>query len=167
MSERSLHLPGASALELLRQRAQTALDTWIEEWAVGKLTCAALTVSSAIDREEWQGHSCHQLRDANGGLWIRANVADRARVTHCIFGPDPQVASRDVIEEITGMAALALAEELRSALFGESSLPLAEFVTHLPADLFAFGSGAVQMVCNPFDLRAIVDAGVWCALPRG
>lgn len=166
MSERSLHRPGATALELLRQRVQVALDTWVEEWAVGQPPSAALTVSTAIDVDEWQGHTCHQLHDASGGLWIRANVADRARLTQFIFGPDPQVASGDVIEEITGMAALALAEELGAALFGESSLPVAEIVTHPPAELFAVGSRAVQLVCNPFGLRAIVDAGVSCALIR-
>jgi len=144
--------------ELLRQRAQTALDTWIEEWAAGKPPSAALTVSASIDREQWQGQVCHQLRDANGGLWIRANAADRARLTQCIFGRSQKVASGDVIEEITGMAALALAEELWSGLFGEASLPVAEFVTQLPADLFAVGAGAVQMVCTLFDLRVVVQA---------
>ena len=144
--------------ELLRQRAQTALDTWIEEWAAGKLPSVALTVSSSIDREQWQGYTCHQLRDANGGLWIRANAADRARLTQCIFGRSQKVASGDVIEEITGMAALALVEELWSGLFGEASLPVAEFVTQLHADLFAAGAGAVQMVCTLFDLRVIVKA---------
>ena len=158
MSERSLPLPNATALELLRQRAQTALDTWIEEWAVSKPQSAALTVSTAIDHEEWQGQTCHHLRDANGGLWIRANAADRARLTQCIFGRGQKAASGDVIEEITGMAALALAEELWSGLFGEASLPMTELVTRLPADLFAAGAGAVQMGCNLFDLRMIVKA---------
>jgi hypothetical protein len=142
--------------ELLRQRAQTALDTWIEEWAAGKPPSAALTVSAPIDREQWQGQICHQLRDASGGLWIRANAADRARLTQCIFGRNQHVASGDMIEEITGMAALALAEELWSGLFDEASLPMAELVTHLPADLFAVGAGPVQMVCNLFDLHLIV-----------
>jgi hypothetical protein len=54
------------------------------------------------------------------------------------------------------MAALALAEELWSGLFGEASLPIAEFVTQLPTDLFAVDAGAVQMVCTLFDLRVIV-----------
>ena len=144
--------------ELLRQRAQTALDTWIDEWAAGKQASAALTVSASIDQEQWQGHTCHQLRNANGALWIRANAADRARLTQCIFGRGQQVAAGDVIEEVTSMAALALAEELWSGLFGEASLPVAEFVTHLPADLFAVGAGAVQMVCNLFDLLVIVKS---------
>jgi hypothetical protein len=144
--------------ELLRQRAQTALDTWIEEWAADKPPSAALTVSATIDQEQWQGQTCHQLRDANGALWIRANAADRARLTQCIFGRGQKAASGDVIEEITGMAALALAEELWSGLFGEASLPVAELVTHLPADLFAVGVGAVQMVCNLFDLRVVVKS---------
>jgi len=46
MSERSLHLPGATAFELLRQRAQSALDTWIGERAATKPSSAALTVTS-------------------------------------------------------------------------------------------------------------------------
>jgi hypothetical protein len=149
------HLPGATALELLRQRAQFALETWIEEWAAGRPPPALLTVSTVIDREEWQGHSCHQLRDANGGLWIRTNASDRARLTQCIFGPDRERASGELIEEIINMAALARAEELRAALFGESSLPVAELVTQLPAELFASGSSAVQMICSPVGLRAI------------
>jgi hypothetical protein len=142
--------------ELLRQRAQTALDTWIEQWSAGQPPAADLTVSTSIDHEQWHGQPCHQLRDANGALWIRANAADRARLTQCIFDRSPKVASGNVIEEITGMAALALAEELWSGLFGEASLPVAELVTHLPVDLFAVGAGAVQMVCDLFDLRLIV-----------
>jgi hypothetical protein len=166
MSERFAHPPGVSALELLRQRAQTALDIWIEEWAASKLPSAVLTVGAVIDPEQWRSHACYQLRDANGGLWIRASVADRARLTQCIFGPGPAVASRDVMEEIASMAAVALSEELRSAVFGESPLPPAELVTHLPAELLAGGSDAVEMLCAPPGLRVIVDAGVWCTLPR-
>lgn len=166
MGERSLYRPDASALELLRQRAQVALDIWIGEWAVDQPPSAAVTVSTAIDHEQWQGHTCHQLRDAKGSLWVRASVADRSRLTRCIFGPDPEVVAGEMLDEIIDMAALARAEELRAALFGESPLPIAQFVRHLPVETFAVGSGAVQMVCNPFALRAIVDAGVWCALPR-
>jgi hypothetical protein len=153
-----------TALELLRQRAQVALETWIEQWAVGQPPPAVVMVSAAVEHEHWRGHTCHQLRDANGGLWIRANVADQARLTQCIFGFAPGVASREAIEEITAMAALARAEELRAALFGESPLPAPESVTQPPAELCAFGSGAVQIVCSPFGLRAIVDASVWRAL---
>jgi len=151
------NLPGATALELLRRRAQVALETWIEEWAAGRPSPAALTVSTTIAREEWQDHSCYQLRDANGGLWIRANAADRARLARCIFGPDRELPSSAVVEEIVNMAALARAEELRVALFGESSLPVAELVTQLPAQLFAPGSSAVQMICSSVGLRAVAD----------
>ena len=140
---------------LLRQRAQVALETWIEEWAAGRPPPAVLTVTTAIDRDEWQGHRCHQLRDANGGLWIRANATDRARLMRCIFGPDRDGVAGELIEEIINMAVLARAEELRAALFGESSLPAAELVTQLPAELFASGSSAVQMICNPVGLCAI------------
>ena len=73
----------------------------------------------------------------------------------CIFGPDRAGASGELIDEIVNMAALARAEELRAALFGESSLPSAELVTHLPAELFASGSSAVQMICSPVGLYAI------------
>ena len=156
-SVRPPHLPDATALELLRQRAQVALDTWIGQWAVGQPPPAALTVSTAIDHDEWQGHAYHRLQDTSGALWIRANVTDRTRLTQCIIGPDREFAPAEVIEEIIDLGAVARADELWAALFGESTvLSPAQIVMDLPAELFASGSGAVQIVCNPFGLRAIV-----------
>jgi hypothetical protein len=155
VSARTPHLPSATALELLRQRAQVALETWIEEWAAGRPPLAVVAVTTAIDHAEWRGHSCHQLCDPNGGLWIRASATDQTRLLQCIFGPDREGASGELIDEIVNMAALARAEELRAALFGEASLPVAELVTQLPAELFASGSSAVQMICNSVGLRAI------------
>ena len=75
----------------------------------------------------------------------------------CIIGPDREFAPAEVIEEIIDLGAVARADELWAALFGESTvLSPAQIVTDLPAELFASGSGAVQIVCNPFGLRAIV-----------
>ena len=153
------------AFDLLRQRAQVALDTWMQQWAIGRPSPAAVTVTPLLDREEWQHHPYQQLRDANGGLWIRVCAVDRAGLAQSVVGSDPQFAAGQVIEEIVDLAAAARAEELRAALFGESAvLPAIEITHELPPDLFAFGSGAVGIVCSTCGLRAIVDAGVWRAL---
>ena len=157
MSERLLHPRHAAALELLRRRAQVALDTWTQEWAIGGQRSAAVTVTPLLDREQWQRHAYQQLRDAKGGLWIRASAADRVRLAQSVVGPNPQFASRHVIEEIVDLASLARAEELRAALFGESAVPAAvESTDELPPDLFAGGSDVLQIVCSTSGLRAIV-----------
>jgi len=165
MSARLLHSRGAAALELLRQRAQTALDTWMQQWAINGPIPAAVTVTPLLDREQWQHHAYQQLRDAKGGLWIRAGAVDRAGLAQSVVGSDPQFAPVQVIEEIVDLAALARAEELRAALFGESAgLPAVEITDELPPDLLAFGCGAVGIVCSASGLHAIVDAGVWRAV---
>jgi hypothetical protein len=159
-----MYVPDGTALELLRRRAQAALDTWVAEWTAGHPLPAVLTVNTALDHEAWQGHTCQQLGAVDGDLWLRANVADRARLAQWIFGCDARFAPGEVLEEIVNMSMQARAEELHAALFGESSLPVAEIVTRLPAELFQFGSGAVEMVCSSCGLRAIVDAGGWRTL---
>ena len=159
MKSRPLQLPSAAALERLGQRAQAAVDTWAQEWRIGRQSPAVLTISTSIDREEWQSRSYQQLRDASGGLWIRADVPDRARLRQTIIGPDLASAPGELIEEIVDLSAAARAEELRAALFGEAAmLPDARIVDELPAELFAFGSGAVQLACSTLGLHAIVYA---------
>ena len=159
MNARPGHLPSATALEVLRQRAQAAVDTWAQEWGIGRQAPAVLTISTSIDREEWQGRSYQQLRDASGGLWIRADVSDRARLTQTIIGPDLAFAPGELIEEILDLSAAARAEELHAALFGaDAMLPDSRIVDELPAELFAFGSGAVQLACSTLGLHAIVYA---------
>src|SRR5688572_28543300 len=107
MKARPLHLASATALEVLRQRAQAAVDTWTQEWGSGPPTPVVLTVTDAINREEWQGHRYQQLRDESGGLWIRADVADRTRLTQIIIGPGSAFAPGELIEQIVDFGATA------------------------------------------------------------
>lgn len=167
---RPIHIPGAAALDALRERVQAALDTWAREWAIGCADSAqmlpALRVSAVLDdirphaREGWDA-----VRSEAGCMWFRNGVGDRLRFGEAVVGSALLSSSGYVDEWIGGIAERAWQARNRSlsaALLGGQVAD--EPNAALSSALFAFGSGAVLLSCEELGLHAIADSAVWRAI---
>ena len=162
---RPLRLPGATALEALRQRAQDALDGWAREWVSGGDPRHAATVRLHAADTGRPGHDGrHELvRSEHGGLWLRCGADDRAAFARAVLGSGPDPLD-DWSRRALDAAQDACRRALGGALLGTADLHIAP-AEEVPAALFAFGAGSVQVSCAGFGLHAIADAGVWHAMP--
>jgi hypothetical protein len=169
---RTLHVPGAKALESIRVRAQAVLVEWAREWMSGwqentsriELQVAALDVASGPTAAEYVA-----VRSASGCLWYRRDWADRAAFARCVVGPALMQRSACADDWVIGVVERAwqtLTHALCAELLGPPVAPGEETVAvELPESLFAFGSGAVQLSCEALGLFAIADRAVWRTVP--
>jgi len=168
---RPIHVPGASALESLRQRAVQSLEAWARDWVSGWANdaqrLAALHVRSEVEPTRTQHYSA--VRTEAGCAWFRDGPADRLSFGRAIAGAELMSGSIGADDWITSIVDRAWEERNRtlcSALLGTSVLTLsAASQDALPHTLFALGSGAVQVSCEWLGLHAIFDSGVWHSVP--
>lgn len=165
---RPIHVPGAAAMELLRQRAQAALESWAREWVSGWMQderrIATLRISGLA--AETHGHEYEVLRTAAGCMWFRRDAMDRLSFNRAVMGMHSPRLADDWIATATDHAWEVCKRELCSALLGTpitDAQPVS--VNRLPAGLFAFGSGAVEFSCDELNLHAIADNAVWRSVP--
>jgi flagellar motor switch/type III secretory pathway protein FliN len=170
---RPIHLPGAKALASVRQRTQTALVAWARQWVSGwqesDQRITALQVSAAEGVAQSPADEYEALRSATGCVWFRRAAGDRVSLSRAVVGTELMSRTACVDDWIAGIADQAwgtrnraLCLELLGAPVGTAT-PASE--SELPASLFAFGSGAVQLSCEPLGLLAIVDSAVWLSVP--
>jgi len=173
---RPIHLPGAAALELLRARAQAALDGWAAEWVVGwggdALQADALQLRVAPTEAVQSVPLGFEALCAEAGcIWFGCGAADRSELGRAVVGAELMpgaVCADDWIADAVDRAWEARNRALCTALLGApSSEAWPASPTALPAQLFAVGSGAVQLSCDAIGLQAIADGGVWQAMPPG
>jgi len=163
---RPIHLPGAAALESLRQRAQAALDAWAREW-ISPWTSgdhiATLQICSAVAATETNANEYEVVRAAAGAIWFRSGVNDISTFGHAIICADEWIA--DVVDAAWAARNRALCTALVGVPVSKDGRSTS--LNALPANLFEFGSGAVQLSCDSLGLYAIVDDAVWRDTPPG
>jgi len=163
---RPIHLPGAAALESVREHAAAALDEWAREWVVDDASSMSLRCSGVS--VEAQSPDYQLLRAKEGCIWFRRSGTDRERLGHAIVGaarlPDVTRADSWLVAAID-QACNERDRGLCSVLLGS---PIAERISPLstlPDEVLAFGSGAVQLSCEWLGLYAVVESSVWRKIP--
>jgi len=169
---RPIYLPGATALDSLRQRAQAAFDEWAGEWVIGWQGDASpqLQISAATSDEEWRAHDAYQvMRSATGCIWFRSNAFDQLNFDRAIVGfelmPD-SICADEWIASVLRSAREARNRALCTALLGAPILGASpESSSAVRNSLFAFGSGAVQLTCERLGVHVVADSAVWRSVP--
>jgi hypothetical protein len=190
---RPIHLPGTAAMESLRELATAALEYWAKEWisaesgepsaglARGQPPMLALRAQPLAGQPQSYAVRYRVMRAEGGRMWFQYSDAQRAQLGRALFGAqlmvDIERADRWIVEVIDrawaardrAVCAALLGAQSRSprtsdpAAGAEGTPP--ELVSGLPAELFAFGSGAVQVSCDWLGLHAVADSSVWRAVP--
>jgi flagellar motor switch protein FliM/N len=168
---RPIYFPSSAALHWVQQRALGALQAWAAEWLLVGAGHPSqmhglkiLTVTEPIQRRRG-GYL--QLRGEAGCMWVRCVEADRRHLGKAVVGAELMPQSGDADEWIA--QAIACAWEARNhalctALLG--AVVCEDLLSdELPEDLLDVGSGALQLSCAFIGLHAIVDGGVWSAVP--
>lgn len=162
---RPIHFPSATALESVRERVESALEGWAREWVLDR---PALAVSCSSVTMQAQSNDYELLFSAAGRIWFRRGQADREALIGAIAGFDATCEARITDSWMT--AVIEQARETRdhavlSALLGPSVTSRPSVPGELPADVFALGSGALQLSCEWLGLCAVVDSTVWKTIP--
>lgn len=166
---RPIHLPGAAALDTLRQRTQIALDEWARKWA-GSHTGGAphLQIETLPTAMDSRRHQFEVVHAGMGKIWFRTDGPDRAAFARAVVGPALTLDASLVdewVETAVNRAREARNLSLCRALFGGTMFDSRAHSSPLPASLFAFGAGAVVLRCEPLGCYAIVDGAVWRSVP--
>ncbi|MET0534971.1 MAG: FliM/FliN family flagellar motor C-terminal domain-containing protein [Steroidobacter sp.] len=170
-SVRPIHLPGAQALEWIRERARAALDAWARQWLNGwqenDSRISALRVDTNIGESLSDAHQYQPVRSNGGRVWFRDGTSDRTAFGGAVVGSELMLRAGCVDDWIAGVvehAWQARNDALASELLGAASKSL-PVVSELPDELRSFGSGAVHLDCGPLGLHVIVDRSVWRSVP--
>ena len=170
--ERPIHLPGTAALDSLRQRAQAAFDAWAREWVSGRVADGQRTAElsvCALAGERSHAHEYEAVRSEAGCMWFRCSAADYLNFGSAVAGAELMPGSAyvdDWIADVIDCARNARNRALCSALLGTPVVnALPPSLIALPANLFAFGSGAVQLSCDALGLHVIADSAIWRSVP--
>jgi len=158
---RPIHLPSATALNELRERANTALLAWARGWLgdAGQMLHRLQVKASETNRSG----RYELLQGASGSLWVSCDQEGLLALKHQVVGESPD---DDWTTEVVRRAREARDRALLVALLGaHPSEQASEPVSVLPSELFAFGSGAVEFSCDTLGLHAIADRGVWRNVP--
>jgi hypothetical protein len=165
---RPLHLPGARALSLVRQRARAALTAWAREWVDeamndGEEQLATLSVESVQAQDLFSAAELEQLSGADGTLWIRRVPRDRQKFGETVMRAELMPLSVYADDWIAAIADEAWAARNRALCDALVGAPQARATTHAAplALLASVGSGAVTICHEASGLFALVDAGVW------
>lgn len=164
---RPIILAGATALTAVRETATAALDEWAANWVMspGEDAPPSLPVNvSMLDVETVAAHGYEALTTTQGTVWVERGELERRAFGQAVVGTDfmPRATCSDewiaaLVEQAWNARNRALCGSLFAAMPQSTSGPTGP----LPAHLFAFGSGAICVVCERVGLRAIADAAVW------
>ena len=165
---RPFYLPGSSALSQVLQRARAALAAWAREWVNDAQRLASLSVVNADAADAPASREFESMQGANGQVWIRRGVHDRANFALAVLGAGlmPRSGYADEwIEDVAGQAWTMRNRALCEALVGAPASATSAEISGCPAKLAGTGSGAIQVCCEPLGLHAIADRGVWSLVP--
>jgi len=159
---RPIHVPGSTALESVRERAWTALQSWGRDWIASWLADPArlgnLRVTAPVRKET--GKSWEQL----GSMWFQCGLTETEQLANAITGELTTGSGigddwmRDLVDRAWRSRNEALSGALVSSTVGAVDLRV---TSELPSSLFEPGSGAVEIACRPLGLHAIADRSVW------
>ncbi len=173
MAVRPIHIPGKAALDWLRQQSLAALDDWGREWlsawTPGDVRMQSLTISGIGDRVRPPLREYEAVSGGSGSLWVRRSAADLSSFGRIVLGAElmPRLSCvDDWVAETADHAWNARNRALCASLLGAATTQLGAS-SELPADLFAFGSGAVVISCDALGLHAIADKNIWSSVPPG
>ena len=159
---RPIYVPGATALESLRERAWTALQSWGRDWIASWLADPArhgnLRVTAPVRKEA--GKSWEQF----GSMWFQCGLAETEQLVNAITGEltTGSGIGDDWMRDLVDRAWRSRNEALSAALVSHAVAGAELQVTsELPSSLFEVGSGAVEIACRPLGLHAIADSAVW------
>jgi len=163
---RPIHLPGATELESLRERAWAALQSWgrdwIAAWPVDPALLGNLRVTAPVSTEA--GNSWEQF----GGMWFQCGLVQTEQLAGAITGEltTGSGVADDWMRDLVDRAWRSRNEALNAGLVSNAVAAAELQVTSvLPSSLFELGSGAVEISCRPLGLHAIADNSVWRAIP--
>lgn len=166
-SVRPIHLPGASALSSLRERALPALDAWARDWVMGwrgaGTRSVPLIVSSVERSVALESVKYEAVRGGADKLWIRSTDADRRSFGQAVVGRELMSRLTGIDDWIAGVvdhAWRARSKALFASLFGAPPAQFGQEQLGVP-EAAAFGSGAVLLSCETIGLLAIADGNVW------
>lgn len=169
---RPIHLPGATALESLRERTAAALGSWAREWVSGAqaegLSGLMLRVVPAASIAHSPTEEYETLRAERGPMWFRRSHTDREQLGRAVVGVESMSAIESADPWITVVIDQARDNRDRalcSALMGALAVDVDTSVGAIPREVFAFGSGAVELSCESLGLHAIADGAVWRGIP--
>lgn len=161
---RPLRLTGTHVLSCLTERASLALHEWASEWSRAALPEGAVQVEPVCASLSSIG-PCLEFVAPGGRLWVRMTTGDQDVLAGAVLGREflplsnnADAWSRAALGEAMNQRNVSLAK----ALVGQPS----GSIQRQPADdVFAFGSGAVQIRCEALGLFAIADAGALAHVP--
>jgi hypothetical protein len=163
---RPVVLLDARMLETVRECAQSALAAWGAEWLGAAPPPLAATLAAAPPRHE----TFEPWRGERGGLWIRWEAADDARLVEAVAGPSAlrgPLFADEWIAQVARRARRRRNAVLCAALAGGSAGEPAEAATmRLPRALFTPGAGTVRLEGPELGLVAFVERAAWQGLPR-
>jgi flagellar motor switch/type III secretory pathway protein FliN len=163
---RAVVLVDDRALACVRDHAQAALASWGGEWLGAPPPPVHAALAEASPRhetfEQWQGE--------RGGLWIRWEAADDARLVEAVAGPSAlrgRGLADDWIAQVARRARRLRNAALCAALAGGTAAEPAEpATTRVPRALFASGAGTVRIELAELGLLAFVERAAWQGLPQ-
>ncbi len=169
MSElvRPIRLPSQAALDVLKQRVESALASWAVDWAHAHDAESVGEVS--IEPFDGRAHApaCHfaAWHGEHGRIWFCETTQGTRRLGLAVAGDSLLNDSAGVdawVAEALSRARDTRNRAVAAALLGGRVTKLdLPSTTELPADLLAFGSGAIRVSCRQLGLDAIVDAHAW------
>lgn len=170
---RPIHLAGARTLAAIHARAEAALREWARDWTSGGLANAEQADLRVADfgRDALGARAPEYVcvRSDSGCIWFRRNAVDRAAFARSVVGVElmPRGACADdwvagVVEQAWQSLTRALGASLIGPLVAVDVEPAPQA---LPEDLFAIGSGAIELSCELLGWHAIADRAIWRSVP--
>jgi hypothetical protein len=165
---RTIHLPGATALAAIAQRARAGLASWAAEWTIGgaaaspTIEAASLEHDVALDTPEFES-----VRTPAGTLWCRRNIADLANFGRAVVGSASMPRGKwadEAVADIIEHAWSARNRALAAALLNSAPDGMAARGA-LPANLFELGAGSVHFSCELSGLHLVADHSIWRSAP--
>ncbi|MCW7540867.1 FliM/FliN family flagellar motor C-terminal domain-containing protein [Aquabacterium sp. A7-Y] len=161
---RPFMLVGSQALQVLGQRAGTALASWAAGWSLcGE---APAIVATPVAGSEPERLPCRHFSGEGGRLWVALAAGPSQELARAVLGPSRAAgfgANDDWLAQVLAQARDALCAALVESLLGaaaESDGPA------VPDDkLWQPGSGAVRFDCAALGLQAWASADVLRHVP--
>ncbi len=157
----------------LRDCVQAALDAWAHEWVSAPWRDAPeatkVQARAACEGQQPLRHEFDAVCTEAGCLWVRCSTEDRLHFGQAVMGaglmPGGSFAD-DWVAGAVDRAWEARDRALCAALFGTTGSSDAPLMAQTPpAELFAFGSGAVEFSCWGTGLQVIAESAVWRTVP--
>lgn len=159
---------GEAGLERVRRCVHETLQAWARDWrgvtpgaTPGPLEVQVMALDSTLAPPPGELEAVH---GAAATLWVRRRASDRSACAEAVVGADllpGGSAADDWVAQALDRAWSVRNRALCQALLGERAPEVVSPPPQaVPAELFAVGSGALQIRCDVLGLHALVDRHV-------